>query len=83
MRLLLDTNAVSHWCLANLEGFKGPLEISQFSGGQSNPTYRLQTPGRTYVLRRKPPGQLLKSAHAIDREFRVQRALESSAVPVA
>ena len=55
--------------------YAGPLEVKQFEGGQSNPTYLLTTPGAKYVLRRKPPGVLLKSAHAVDREFRVMRAL--------
>jgi aminoglycoside phosphotransferase (APT) family kinase protein len=58
------------------------LEASKFSVGQSNPTYELRTPNRSYVLRRKPPGTLLKSAHAVDREFRVQRAIAGSKVPV-
>ncbi len=55
----------------NLPGYEGPLEVRQFKGGQSNPTYQLVTSGASYVLRRKPPGKLLKSAHAVDREFRV------------
>lgn len=79
----LDTAAVEHWARANVPGFKGPVKATKFSGGQSNPTYRLDTPGRAYVLRRKPPGVLLKSAHAVDREFRVQRALAETDVPVA
>ena len=61
----------------------GPLQVGQFQGGQSNPTYLLTTPGRRYVLRRKPPGPLLPSAHAVDREFRVISALGAgSDVPV-
>ncbi|MEM8775378.1 MAG: phosphotransferase family protein, partial [Pseudomonadota bacterium] len=83
MRLPLDAAAVGNWCHDHVSGFNSDLRISQFSGGQSNPTYKLSTPDRSYVLRRKPPGQLLKSAHAVDREFRVQRALQSSDVPVA
>lgn len=67
---------------AHIEGFRGPLTVSKFSGGQSNPTFKLETPSGTYVLRRQPPGKLLKSAHAVDREFRVMRALAGSAVPV-
>ena len=59
-----------------MRGFEGPLEVSKFQAGQSNPTFLLKTPSRNYVLRRKPPGVLLKSAHAVDREFRVQKALE-------
>lgn len=63
--------------------FAGPVEVSQFKGGQSNPTFRLDCAAGAFVLRRKPPGVLLKSAHAVDREFRVQSALAGSAVPVA
>ena len=66
-----------------LAGFHGPLSSSKFKGGQSNPTYRLDAASGAYVLRRKPPGQLLASAHAVDREFRVLTALHGSAVPVA
>ncbi|MBB3061714.1 phosphotransferase [Microbulbifer rhizosphaerae] len=65
-----------------IEGFRGPLEVSKFSGGQSNPTFKLQAASGTYVLRRQPPGKLLKSAHAVDREFRVMRALAGTDVPV-
>ena len=59
----------------HIAGFEGPLTIRQFRGGQSNPTYLLETPTRRYVLRRKPPGKLLPSAHAVDREFRIISAL--------
>ena len=79
----LDEAAVCHWLEANLPGFAGPLEVTKFQAGQSNPTFLLSTPAHDYVLRRKPPGTLLKSAHAVDREFRVQRALADSQVPVA
>ena len=79
----IDTDAVAKWLSQNLEGFAGPVSAEKFAGGQSNPTFRLITPTARYVLRRKPPGQLLKSAHAVDREFRVQRALAGSDVPVA
>ncbi|WP_237065944.1 phosphotransferase [Microbulbifer guangxiensis] len=65
-----------------IPGFRGPLNVSKFSGGQSNPTFRLETASGIYVLRRQPPGKLLKSAHAVDREFRVMRALADSEVPV-
>jgi len=65
-----------------LADYQGPLEVRQFEGGQSNPTYLLTTPARQYVLRRKPPGVLLKSAHAVDREFRVMRALFERGLPV-
>ncbi len=79
----LDTDAVAKWLSENMEGFQGPIEAEKFPGGQSNPTFLLKTPKANYVLRRKPPGQLLKSAHAVDREFRVQRALADTDVPVA
>jgi aminoglycoside phosphotransferase (APT) family kinase protein len=79
----LDEAAVNAYLKEHLPGFEGPMEISKFQTGQSNPTFLLKTPGHAYVLRRKPPGTLLKSAHAVDREFRVQRALEHTDVPVA
>src|SRR5260370_34230699 len=63
-------------------GLEGPLTVKPFERGQSNLTYLLRTPTRSYVLRRKPPGKLLKSAHAVDREFRVMRALGSVGFPV-
>lgn len=77
-----ELQRVSDWMIANVAGFQGPARAAKFDVGQSNPTYRLETPQRNYVLRRKPPGVLLKSAHAVDREFRVQRALANSDVPV-
>src|SRR5262249_50801481 len=67
----------------NVEGYQGPLTVLQFKGGQSNPTYRLDTPDRSYVMRRKPFGKLLPSAHAVDREFRVIAALGKQGFPVA
>lgn len=71
-------------CLAGqVKDFAGPLTVKQFKGGQSNPTYLLQTPARAYVLRRKPPGKLLPSAHAVDREFRVISALYAQGFPAA
>ena len=79
----LDIDAVTTYLTANLPGFAGPLEVTKFQGGQSNPTFLLKTPAKNYVLRRKPPGVLLKSAHAVDREYRVQKALAGSKVPVA
>ncbi|MBM2290851.1 phosphotransferase family protein [Sulfitobacter pseudonitzschiae] len=79
----LDLKAVESYLEAHLPGFKGPIEADKFQRGQSNPTFLLKTPTRNYVLRRKPPGQLLKSAHAVDREFRVQSALAGTDVPVA
>ncbi len=78
-----DVGALEAWMRANVEGFAGPLAVEQFRGGQSNPTYKLITPGRAYVLRRKPPGQLLRSAHAVDREYRVISALWPTGFPVA
>ena len=66
---------------AHVPGFAGPLTVRQFKGGQSNPTYLLETPARRYVLRRKPPGKLLPSAHAVDREFRVISALHAQGFP--
>ena len=78
-----DEAALQRWLEANVEGFKGPLEVRQFKGGQSNPTYELVTPGKAYVLRRKPPGKLLPSAHAVDREFKVISALGPTGFPVA
>lgn len=79
----LDLNAVSAWLGERLDGFAAPVTVRQFAGGQSNPTFLLTTPGARYVLRRKPPGALLKSAHAVDREFAVQKALGGTEVPVA
>ena len=62
-----DTEQLESWLDGNVDGFRGPLTVSQFKGGQSNPTYLLRAESGDYVLRRKPPGQLLKSAHAVDR----------------
>ncbi len=70
------------WLAAHVPGFSRPLAVRQFKGGQSNPTYLLETPHRGYVLRRKPPGKLLPSAHAVDREFRVISALHRQNFPV-
>src|SRR5712671_860611 len=70
------------WMRGHIDGFRGPLAAEQFAGGQSNPTYKLLSGAGSYVLRRKPLGQLLPSAHAVDREFRVMRALAETAVPV-
>jgi aminoglycoside phosphotransferase (APT) family kinase protein len=81
--LTLPDHALAAYLESGLPGFRGPLVSSKFKGGQSNPTYRLDAASGTYVLRRKPPGQLLASAHAVDREFRVLGALHGGAVPVA
>jgi aminoglycoside phosphotransferase (APT) family kinase protein len=78
-----DIGALDAWLRSHVEGYAGPLGVEQFRGGQSNPTYRLNTPGRAYVLRRKPPGQLLPGAHAIEREYRVITALGKQGFPVA
>lgn len=72
-RYRLNETALDRWMAENVEGYAGPLTISQFKGGQSNPTYALTTPGASYVLRRKPPGLLLPSAHAVDRNSRSSR----------
>lgn len=79
----LDEAAVAAYLKENLPGFEGPMEVTKFQTGQSNPTFMLKTPAHNYVLRRKPPGVLLKSAHAVDREFRVQKALFGTDVPVS
>jgi aminoglycoside phosphotransferase (APT) family kinase protein len=78
-----DEVALHRWMVANVAGYQGPLEVRQFKGGQSNPTYQLITPGKKYVLRRKPPGKLLPSAHAVDREYKVITALGTTGFPVA
>jgi aminoglycoside phosphotransferase (APT) family kinase protein len=78
-----DSARLERWMEANVAGFAGPLTVEQFKGGQSNPTYKLTTPSRCYVLRRKPPGKLLPGAHAIDREYRVISALGQAGFPVA
>jgi aminoglycoside phosphotransferase (APT) family kinase protein len=78
-----DETALRHWFAARVDpGANAQFRISQFKGGQSNPTFLLETPSRRYVLRRKPPGVLLPSAHAVEREFRVMRALADTPVPV-
>jgi aminoglycoside phosphotransferase (APT) family kinase protein len=78
-----DVGALERYLGEHIDGFRGPLQVEQFKGGQSNPTYRLRAAGKRYVLRRKPPGTLLPSAHAVDREYRVITALASTDVPVA
>ena len=77
-----DIDALNDYLQAHIEGYSGPLKLKQFKGGQSNPTYLLQTPNGEYVMRRKPSGKLLKSAHAVDREFRVMSALHAAGFPV-
>ncbi len=78
----LDLDRLGAWMTANVEGFAGPLSYAKFAGGQSNPTYRLDTPSRAYVLRRKPFGPILPSAHAVDREYRVIAGLHPTGFPV-
>ncbi|MBA4089691.1 MAG: phosphotransferase family protein [Sphingobium sp.] len=78
-----DEDALACWMAAHVEGYAGPLRVEQFKGGQSNPTYKLVTPGRFYVLRRKPPGDTLRGAHAVDREARILTALGGVGFPVA
>jgi aminoglycoside phosphotransferase (APT) family kinase protein len=82
-RYAIDEIALDGWMRANVEGFTGPMQVRQFKGGQSNPTYQLVTPTQNYVLRRKPPGKLLPSAHAVDREFKVISGLYPTGFPVA
>jgi aminoglycoside phosphotransferase (APT) family kinase protein len=77
-----DEAALARWMQAKVPGYAGPLTVLQFKGGQSNPTYRLETPNRAYVLRRKPFGALLPSAHAVDREYRLITALHGTGFPV-
>jgi aminoglycoside phosphotransferase (APT) family kinase protein len=79
----IDAGRLEDFLKKRLEGFRGPLQIEQFKGGQSNPTYRITAGGKRYALRRKPPGKLLPSAHAVDREFKVIQALHSVGFPVA
>ncbi|MBR9911248.1 MAG: phosphotransferase [Gammaproteobacteria bacterium] len=78
-----DTDKLARYLEANVAGFKGPLSAEKFAGGQSNPTFKISAQSGHYVLRRKPPGELLKSAHAVDREFKVMAALANTDVPVA
>ena len=82
-RHAFDTGRLADWLRANVEGYSGELAVEQFKGGQSNPTFLLSAGNRKYVMRRKPPGKLLPSAHAVDREYRVISALAKTDVPVA
>ncbi len=79
----LDTVKLTEWMDANVAGFRGPLKLTKFKGGQSNPTYKIEAPSGNYVLRRKPFGPLLPSAHAVDREYKVQAALQKAGWTVA
>ncbi len=78
-----DERALADYLQAHIAGFTPPMAVEQFKGGQSNPTYKLVTQGASYVLRRKPPGKLLPSAHAVDREYRVIATLHGQGLPVA
>jgi aminoglycoside phosphotransferase (APT) family kinase protein len=80
---VLDAGKLADWMTANVAGFEGPVEVLKFAGGQSNPTYRLNAKSGSYVLRRKPFGQLLPSAHAVDREYKVIAGLYPTGFPVA
>ena len=77
-----NEDRLADYLTIHLAGFEGPLEILQFEGGQSNPTFLLSTQGKQYVLRKKPPGTLLPSAHMVEREYRIMKALERTGVPV-
>lgn len=81
--LELPAQELAAYLERHVEGFRGPLKATKFKGGQSNPTYRIEAESGLYVLRRKPPGKLLASAHAVDREFQVISALHGGSVPVA
>ncbi len=81
-KLKFNEAALDSYMAENVDGYAGPLSVKKFKGGQSNPTYLLTTPGKSYVLRRKPPGKLLPSAHAVDREYRIMTALGAKGFPV-
>ncbi len=81
-RLRFDVDKLDRYLADHIDGYTGPLEVREFKGGQSNPTYQLVTPNAKYVLRRKPPGNLLPSAHAVDREYRVMHQLHPTGFPV-
>src|SRR5262249_50446303 len=78
----IDADALARYLDGTLPGFKGPVHVEKTATGQSNPTFLLSSPSGRYVLRKKPPGQLLKSAHAIEREYRVMNGLGQTDVPV-
>ncbi|MDO6775683.1 phosphotransferase family protein [Shewanella sp. 3_MG-2023] len=80
---LIDLKQLTQYLERHIAGFKGPITLEKFAGGQSNPTFKLQAATGNYVLRRQPPGKLLKSAHAVDREYKVIKALQDTKVPVA
>lgn len=78
----IDVDNLAKWMTDNVAGFAGPLSVEQFRGGQSNPTYKLTTPRKNYVLRRKPPGKLVKGAHAVEREAQAMSGLGKTGFPV-
>ena len=78
-----DEHALADYLRENIKGFSGKLKVGQFQYGQSNPTFLLSSDGKTYVLRKKPPGKLLPSAHAVDREYRIIKTLREADIPVA
>ena len=78
----LDEKALIPWLEENVSGFAGFQKLDKFGDGQSNPTYKIEAESGSYVLRAKPPGELLKSAHAVDREYRVMSGLQDTSVPV-
>ena len=80
--LKFDESKLQEWLGDKIPGTGKILQVSQFKGGQSNPTYKILTEKKNFVLRRKPPGELLKSAHAVDREYKVITALQNTEVPV-
>tara|TARA_A100001037_G_scaffold192417_1_gene172142 strand:- start:372 stop:1451 length:1080 start_codon:yes stop_codon:yes gene_type:complete len=77
-----DVEGLEQFMKAHIDGFVGPISVNQFKGGQSNPTYRIDTGDASFTLRRKPPGKLLPTAHAVDREYKVISALQDTGVPV-
>ena len=81
-RLRFDTVALDRWLSEHIPSHDGPITVSQFKGGQSNPTYRIDTARTAFVLRRKPPGKILPGAHAVEREYRVLAALGAQGFPV-
>ena len=82
MTQTFDEATLANYLEQHIEGFKGPVTATKFEGGQSNPTYKIEATSGQYVLRSQPLGKLLKSAHAVDREFRVYQALADTEVPV-
>ena len=78
----IDVSVLESYMEENIQDFKGPISVQEFKGGQSNPTYKIVSQNLSYVLRKKPPGKLLKSAHAVDREYKVITALNNTDVPV-